>query len=259
VQDLQNDYCEIYKIQEKIRYYQSKRNISKQNQLDIVQMLDTLSSELDVIDSYKINAVKTIHETIQLHISRLAGLYMLEEDPNCLERFKMLNYLDREIREEEAELSEKRSLKDRLRSLMSKKSISSFQFWSSFRVVKTQTDKDFDIQNIQELWSYRWSRERFEESTYFKIWNLEKTLENISNKLDIIESKKKIAIDTFVKAIRIRKLRLAAMHLINLDENYLKEIDRLEYLDQEVSQLRENTKCQRKWDNGAHEKEVTSL
>ncbi|KAK2705960.1 hypothetical protein QYM36_016096 [Artemia franciscana] len=256
---IQDDYCEIYRIQDKLYHYLSKQNISKQNQLDIVEILETLSSELDAIDSDKINAVDIILETIQLQMSRFAGLYMLEKDSNCLERWKMLHDLDREIRQEKSELYEKSSLKDRLRSLMSKESTRSFQLWSSFRVVETQTDKDLDIQNIKDLWSYRWNRESLTESTHLKILDLEKTLENITNKLDMIESKKQNAIDTFVKSIRIRELRLAAKYLINLDENYRKEIDRLDYLDQGISQLRENTKCQRNWDIGAHEKEVTSL
>ncbi|KAK2702756.1 hypothetical protein QYM36_018644 [Artemia franciscana] len=178
--DIQDDYCEIYRIQDKLYHYLSKQNISKQNQLDIIEILETLSSELDAIDSDQINAVDIILETIRLQMSRLAGLYMLEKDPNCLERWKMVYDLDREIRQEKSELYEKSSLKDRLRSLISKKSTRSFQLWSSFRVVETQTDKDLDIQNIKELWSYYWNRENLTESTHLKILDLEKTLENIT-------------------------------------------------------------------------------
>ncbi|KAK2709495.1 hypothetical protein QYM36_013227 [Artemia franciscana] len=257
--DTQDDCCEIYKIQEQICHYLSKHNISKRNQLDIAQILETLSSELDVIDRDKIIAIDNILETIQLQISRLAGLYLLENDPICLERLKMLYHLDQQIRQEKSELSEKSSLKDRLRSLMSKKRISNFQLWSPFSVAKAHTDKDLDIQNMQEVWSYRWSRESLKESTFEKIWNLEKTLENISNKLDKIESIKENAIETLLKSIMIRELRLAAIYVINRDKNYLQEIHRLLNLDKKISQLRENTKCQRKWDNGALEKVVTSL
>ena len=88
--------------------------------------------------------------------------------------------------------------------------------WSPFRVVKAQTDKDLDVQNMQEVWNNCWSRESLKESTFEKIWNLEKTLENISNKLDKIESIKENAIETFLKSIMIRELRLAAIYVINL-------------------------------------------
>ena len=128
----------------------------------------------------------------------------------------MLYHLDQQIRQEKSELSEKSSLKDRLKSLMSKKSIINSQLWSPFRVVKAQTDKDLDVQNMQEVWNNCWSRESLKESKFEKIWNLEKTLENISNKLDKIESIKENAIETFLKSIMIRELRLTAIYVINL-------------------------------------------